>query len=248
MSLQNRNSLKNFFKKGQLPSESHFLDLIDSMINKVDDGMSKNMDDGLMLSPIGGSKKLISFYKSIEEKSPAWSLEINQGDGNLNINNHIGDSVLTLTNSGKVGINNNVPGHELDVNGSVSMGGRIGNAYKGKVLGDGKWHQILTDINGCHALEIVAGIGKKKTGRYALVHAFALSAFGKSKSKIDIRQAYYGVRSNRIEFRWTGTTYSFNLEMRTRNTYDGEFYIQYFISKLWFDHFMDNSVGLDGKQ
>jgi frataxin-like iron-binding protein CyaY len=128
MSLQNRNSLKNFFKKGQLPSESHFLDLIDSMINKVDDGMSKNMDDGLMLSPIGGSQKLISFYKSIEEKSPAWSLEINQGDASLNINNHVGDSILTLTNSGKVGINNNNPAHELDVNGSVSMAGRIGNA------------------------------------------------------------------------------------------------------------------------
>lgn len=242
MSLQNRNSLKTFFKKGQLPSEANFFDLIDSMINKVDDGMSKTMDDGLMLSPIGGSQKLISFYKSIEEKSPAWSLDINQGDGNLNFNNHVGDSVLTLTNSGKVGINNNNPSTELDVKGSVTMSGRLGNAYQGKVLADGKWHQILTDLNGCHAFEVVAGIGKKKTGRYALIHAHALSAFGKSKNKINITQAYYGVRSNRIELRWTGTTYSYNLEMRTRNTYDGEFYIQYFISKLWFDHFMDNCI------
>jgi hypothetical protein len=242
MSLQNRNSLKNFFKKGQLPSEGNFFDLIDSMTNKVDDGMSKTMEDGLMLSPIGSSQKLISFYKSIEEKSPAWSIEIGQGDGNLHINNHVGDSVITLANSGKVGINNNNPSFELDVNGAIAMQGRLGNAHKGKVPGDGKWHQILTDLNGCHVFEIVAGIGKKKTGRYAVVHAFALSAFGKSKSKIDIRQAYYGVRSNRIEFRWTGTTYSFNLEVRTRNTYDGDFFIQYFISKLWFDQFMDDSV------
>jgi hypothetical protein len=245
MSLQNRNSLKTFFKKGQLPSETSFVDLIDSMINKVDDGMSKTLDDGLMLSPIGGSRKLISFYKSIEEKSPAWNIAISQGDGHLNFNNHVGDSVLTLTNSGKIGVNNNNPSVELDINGSVAMNGRIGNAYQGKIPGDGKWHQVLTDLNGCHAFEVVAGIGKKKTGRYALIHATALSAFGKSKSKIDIRQAYYGVRSNRIELKWTGTTYSFNLEMRTRNTYDGDFFIQYFISKLWFDPFMDGSVGED---
>jgi hypothetical protein len=242
MPIQNRNTLKGFFKKGQLPSESHFYDLIDSLINKVDDGMAKTLDDGLMLSPIGSSKKLISFYKSIEDKNPAWSVEINSGDGNLNINNHVGDSLLTLTNSGKIGINNNTPQHALDIKGNVALTGRIGNKYTGKVLGDGKWHKILTELNGCHALEVVAGIGKKKTGRYAMLHAFALSTFGKSKNKIDVRQAYYGVRSNKIELRWTGTTYNFNLEMRTRNTYDGEYYIQYFISDLWFDTFMDNGL------
>lgn len=242
MPIQNRNSLKSFFKKGQLPSESSFFDLIDSMINKVDDGMSKTLDDGLMLSPIGSSKKLISFYKSIEDKNPAWSIEINSGDGNLNINNHVGDSLVTLTNKGKVGINNNNPQHTLDIKGSVSMSGRLGNKYTGKVLGDGQWHKILTQLNGCHALEIVAGIGKKKTGRYAMLHAFALSTYGKSKNKIEAHQAYYGVRSNRIELRWTGTTYNYNLEMRTRNTYDGEYYIQYFISDMWFDTFMDNGL------
>ncbi len=242
MPIQNRNTLKSFFKKGQLPSESHFYDLIDSLINKVDDGMAKTLDDGLMLSPIGTSKKLISFYKSIEDKNPAWSLEINSGDGNLNVNNHVGDSILTLTNNGKVGVNNNTPQQALDVKGNVAMSGRIGNKYTGKVLGDGNWHPILTEMNGCHALEIVAGIGKKKTGRYAMLHAFALSTFGKSKNKIDVRQAYYGVRSNKIELRWRGTTYNFSLEMRTRNTYDGEYYIQYFISDLWLDTFMDNGL------
>src|SRR6478609_4292566 len=142
MSLQNRNSLKSFFKKGQLPSENNFYDLIDSMINKVDDGMSKTLDEGLMLAPIGGSDKLISFYKSIEEKSPAWGVEISPGNQNLNLNNHVGDIILTLSNQGKVGINNSNPSMELDINGAVAMGGRLGNGYKGKVLGDGKWHTI----------------------------------------------------------------------------------------------------------
>lgn len=240
MSIQNRNTLKGFFKKGQLPTESHFHDLIDSLNNKVDDGMSKTPDDGLILSPIGSSKKLISFYKSIEDKNPSWSIEINRGDGNLTINNHIGEAIMTFANNGKVGINNKNPQHALDIKGILTFSGRQGNKYTGKVLGDGKWHKILTELNGCHALEVVAGIGKKKTGRYALLHAFAMSTFGKSNHAIDVRQAYYGVRSNKIELRWTGTTYDFNLEIRTRNTYNGAYYIQYYISDFWFDTFMEN--------
>jgi len=243
MSLQNRSSLKNYFKKGQLPSETSFFDLIDSMINKVDDGMAKTMEDGLKLSPIGGSPKLISFYKKIEEKNPAWSIQVEKSDGNLNFNNHLGDSILSLSNAGKVGINTNTPSSALDVNGVASMHGRLGTAYKGKILADGNWHPVLSELNGCHALEILAGVGKKKTGRYALIHATTLSTFGKSKNKIDIKQAYYGVRSNRIELRWTGTTYNYNLEMRTRNSYEGDFFIQYFISKLWFDTYMDACLG-----
>ena len=69
MPLQNRNTLKSFFRKGQLPQETHFKDLVDSMVNKVDDGMTKTIDDGLMLSPIGTSTKLISFFKSISHKN-----------------------------------------------------------------------------------------------------------------------------------------------------------------------------------
>jgi hypothetical protein len=242
MPLQNRNSLKNFFRKGQLPSETNFYDLIDSMINKVDDGMAKTMEDGLMLSPIGGSQKLLSFYRKIEEKSPAWSLQVNQINGHLNFQNHVGDCILSLDNSGKVGINNDKPQTELDVNGSVAMHGRYGTAYHGKIPADGKWHPVISDLNGCHAFEVMAGVCKKKTGRYALVHATALSTFGKSKNKIDMRQAYYGVRSNRIEMRWTGTTYSYNLEIRTRNSYEGDFFIQLYITKLWFDQLMENCL------
>lgn len=246
MPLQNRNTLKNFFKKGNLPAEAHFYDLIDSMINKVDDGMSKNLEEGLMLSPIGTSEKLMSFYKSIEDKSPVWSFNINRGDANLNINNHLGDSIVTLRKEGQVGINNPSPEHTLDVNGAVGMKGRIGTSYTGKVKADGKWHPILTELNGCHALEIVAGVGKKKTGKYALIHANALSTFGKSKNKIKIVQGYYGVRCNMIKLRWTGDTYNYNLEMRTRCSYEGDYYIRYYISNLWFDQFMDDSF--DGEK
>ena len=152
MPLQNRETLKNFFKKGIKPSESHFHDLIDSSINKVDDGMSKTLDDGLMLSPIGTSEKLISFFKSIEVKNPAWSLEIDPGDAALNFNNHRGESILSLMDDGKVGINNPKPDYELDVQGNIGMIGRIGTFKTGKILGDGQWHKAIENLNGCRVV------------------------------------------------------------------------------------------------
>jgi len=242
MSLQNRNTLINFFRKGQIPSENNFLDLIESMLNKIDDGMSKTIDDGLTLSPIGGSKKLISFFKSIEDKNPAWALEIDKGNANLSFNNNIGHSVFTLTQKGDVGINNTEPKHTLDVKGIIGLEGKVGTYKQGKVLADGKWHPIIENLNGSYAFDIIAGVGKKRTGKYALIQAYVLSTFGRSRAKIDVKQAYYGTRCNKIELRWTGTTYDYNLEMRTRCSYDGEFYVKYNITNLWFDTFMDDST------
>jgi hypothetical protein len=244
MPLQNRNTLKSYFRKGQMPSEGHFNDLIESMLNKVDDGMSKTINEGLQLSPIGTSKKLVSFFKSIEEKNPAWSMEVDTGNASLEFNNQIGQTVLSLRSNGKVGINQKQAEYTLDVNGEIGMHGRVGTLKQGTIPADGKWHPIITDLTGCHALEVVAGVGKKKTGKYSLIHAFALSTFGKSRNRIKVNQAYYGVRCNKLQLRWTGDTYSYQLEMRTRCSFDadGAIVAQYQIGSLWFDAGMDGSV------
>lgn len=241
MSLQNRETLKSYFRRGQLPSEGNFHDLIDSLINKVDDGMSKTVDDGLMLSPIGESKKLISFYKTIEDKSPEWRVEINDADSNLCFSNRMGETVASMNEQGRLGINTEEPGAELEVNGVIAQKGRLGTAYNGKVPADGRWHKIVTKLNGCSMLEIVAGVGKKKTGKYALLQAMAISTFGKSKNRIKKLQAHYGVRGNRLDIKWTGTIYDYNLEIRTRANYGEDIHIQYHIQNLWHDPFMDQS-------
>jgi hypothetical protein len=245
MALQNRTTLRNFFRKGQIPTENHFTDLIESMLNKVDDGMSKTIDDGLTLSPIGSSKKLISFFKSVEDKNPAWGLEIDKGNSSISFNNSVNESVLAMTQEGKVGINKAFPNYTLDVNGTIAVQSRVGSFKQGKVLADGKWHVVLEKLNGCYAFDIIAGVGKKRTGKYALLHAYALSTFGRSNSKIQIHQAYYGSRCNKIDLRWVGNTHEFNLEMRTRCSYDGDFYVNYNITNLWSDTFMDGSTKPD---
>ena len=47
----NRNTLKEYFKRGSMPNQKHFYELIDSMVNISDDGIDKNPDDGLRLAP-----------------------------------------------------------------------------------------------------------------------------------------------------------------------------------------------------
>jgi hypothetical protein len=111
---------------------------------------------------------------------------------------------------------------ELDVNGFVGMKGRIGTYKNGAIPADKKWYKIIGPLNRCHAFEIVARTGWVGAGKFAMLHAIALSAFGKSRSKIRKTSAYYGAFWNKINLRWTGTTNAYFLEMRTNSNYRDE--------------------------
>ena len=63
MGIFNRQTLKNYFKKGGFATEKHFVDLIDSSLNSVDDGISMSPENGLILNPFGYTSKVISFFK-----------------------------------------------------------------------------------------------------------------------------------------------------------------------------------------
>ena len=80
MALINRQTLKNYFKKGGFATEKHFVDLIDSSLNIVDDGISIQREHGLKINPIGFSTKLISFFKKSTQKFPEFSLELDQAN------------------------------------------------------------------------------------------------------------------------------------------------------------------------
>jgi len=271
MTKRNRKTLSDNFSEGKLPTQEAFGDLIDSMVNIVDDGFDKSANDGMKVAQLGNDSKLISFYDEITVKTPLWSIAFSTSgyDGgatnykNLNFyyggNNATG---LTLANAAwgdageennaeakiRVGINKNTPEHELDVNGVIASDGRLGRegGNEFRVRADGKWHLIITQLNGCQAFEIMAGVGKKRSGRYALLHAFALSTFNSKKGNITSHQAHFSSRCDQIDLRWIGETNSYSLEMRTRCSFeqknDEKVYIRYYTSKLWFDPFMENCV------
>jgi len=69
----NRETLKNFFRQGSLPTEEHFGDLIDSTLNIIDDGFSQSADNGIEITRLGTKQRLISFFSQPEEQ-PDWSI------------------------------------------------------------------------------------------------------------------------------------------------------------------------------
>lgn len=265
MAKRNRETLKNFFRKGALPSEEQFADLIDSTVNMVDEGFSKSAQNGLEITSQGNHATLVTFFRGSDPEQPNWSLGYGNNNESLLFTPRTGpdDATPPLTLSsvdyqgafeGRVGINTASPLYDLDVRGVVRAAGRIGVNPLGAptVPADGKWHDVTEPLNGCHAFEIMAGVGKKKTGKYALIHAIAINTFNPQgmlfnffnrKKRIRCTQAYYYSRADKLKLRWckgaSGRQYT--LQLRTNSDYGKGILIQYNLTRLWFDPDMHHS-------
>lgn len=238
--INDREQLKKFFKNGMLPTENHFAILIDSMFNKADDGISKNDVDGLMVFPTGDQQKLLSFYDYIKDKRASWVIVNKTGKKKgLIIREDASESpTIFFEKGGNVGIGTQSPQQKLGVEGIIASTGRMGIHAQGKVPADGKWHDILEGLEDCHAFEIMAYAERKGKGRHALMHATAISTYGKSHSKISKTCAYYGFWWNRITCRWVGSTFKYGLQIRTLSNYGKDAKISYRVSKLWDNSFI----------
>lgn len=223
MALLNRQSLKNYFKKGNAPTEQHFADLIESTINIVDDGIARGVDQGFRISPIGHSNRLISFFLNMQKRDPDWHMSLNDNDiPGLTFQEYGHGPRLVLREGGNVGIGITNPRYPLDVKGTLASSHRIGTLYQGEVPGDGKWHDIISSLTEPCAFEVMARInGRKGSGKYALAHAIALNTFGGRMSfgKIKKTSAWYGSFFNRLRFRWSGELYNYSLQVKTVSHY-----------------------------
>lgn len=233
MASKNRAILKNYFLKGSIPKENQFHDLIDSSINQEDDGMIKIQGQGIKIRAEGENEELMSFFKNIEDLKPSWTIAQRTDDGNegFNIAEKDNESRLFIENGGNVGIGTTQPKAKLDVDGFVGMKGRIGFFAYGEVPADGQWHSIINGLNNYNAFEIIAVAGRK--GAHSITHAIAVSSYGSSKNTVRKTQGYYGRCRNKIDLRWTGSYFDYNLEIRTKRDLGEGVFIDYNVTKLF---------------
>ncbi len=261
MAKKNRSTLKRYFRKGALPSEDQFDDLIDSTLNTIDEGFDKSPENGFEISLLGDHPRLISFFKTGAARDAVWAIDYDREQDRLLIRKPYADikapAAMTFSGDGHVGVNKLDPAHALDVGGVIAAQGRIGaNPDNQKtVAADGRWHNVTGALSGCQAFEVMAGVGSKGTGRYALMNALAMNTFNPRgwlfnflnlKKKIKYRHAYYLSRGNRIKLRWLSEGEHYYLQMRTICAYGGEVKIRYYLTRLWFDETMSESWESDG--
>ena len=237
MAIVSRSQLKQAFEKGAIPTQEDFENLVDSMLHKHEDGLA-SQTDGLKLTPKGSSRKILTFFNHLGDLKPKWGLEQhpkNSPNFGLNLVDQKGESQLFIKPDGKIGLGTLNPTSKLDVVGNINMQGRRGTYATGEVPGDGEWHQITPHLNHCHAFEVVARVGKPGKGLYSIIHAFALSAFGRSSSRITKNEAHYGSFRNKLDLRWTGSTFDYYLQIRTKRNYGPAAMIRYYITNLWWE-------------
>lgn len=283
--ITDRKQLKSFFKKGSLPDESAFEKLIDSTFNKADDKLDIN-EDGLMIYPSdNGKEKLFSFFEDKDDTEAQWAMFISKKEnGGLYIQK-IDESDFNdlLQKDDKtpppafyiqkgtenIGLGTHSPLQKLDVKGLVSTEGRMGNFHEGELAADGNWHNVFDakGLNGCFALEITAfAQGNQGDGKYALMHAIAVSTYGNSKPRISKTAAHYGKWWNKIAIRWESRPSKieeesgdkkklpvwkklariwepkdpakYNLQLKTKSNYGEDKKISFKVSVLWDTRFV----------
>jgi hypothetical protein len=264
MTSRNRETLRNFFEEGALPTKDHFGDLIDSMLNMSDEGFRKSAENGVEVSTPIGHDALISFFRDQSPKSALWSM--GYGGENDQLQFQPGSQpatrgqppVLALDARARVGIHTAQPQHELDVAGVVASQGRIGSYTRAReepILADGEWHDITDTLKGCQAFEVMAGAGHAGGGRYSLLHAIAMNTFNPDpswlswfsrKKRIRSHNAWYGRRCDQLQLRWQGTSgkgAAYRLQVRSGCDYGAGVRIRCHITRLWFDEEMRECSG-----
>jgi hypothetical protein len=266
MADKNRETLARYFSNGALPSEDQFRDLIDSALIKKDDGFDKTALNGWEIRLIGDHDRLISFLRDNAVKQAAWSISYDKATDRLLFvkPEQTGEarSVVVFDPRGRLGVNTRDPRCELDVNGVIAADGRLGgNPYRERqktVPADGAWHPITDELEGCHAFEVMAGVGKKDSGMYALMQAVAINTYNpkglvfnflRRKNRIRYNQAFYLARGHKIQLRWESKANNkYVLSMRTnchygQNGLGKPILIRYYLTRLWFDNHMEASWG-----
>jgi hypothetical protein len=143
--IKNRSTLKGYFTKGAIPTESNFADLVDSMLNQEDDNIGKLPNDPLRITATGVDEALINFFRLDQnQETLAWQVKQKPGGkSGLSFGDDTATRLFIEGGTGNLSIGTTTPVARLDIS-QEPRSGTHPTAVKGLYVTGG----ILADNNG----------------------------------------------------------------------------------------------------
>lgn len=242
MAIRNRNTLIEGFSKGQRPTADDFKNLIDSTVNILDDGFSKDAQSGIKLAPISEQEgTVMTFLQNMtDDHGGRWEFDVLNND--LKISRAFKkekQQLILLKQTGEIELG--AEGSSIRVKGTLHTDQRSGKEVQKQIIADGKWHDLTDYLEGVHALEVVCVMGKRHTGKHAILVAHATHCFG-AKPRIRRLRSHFGVFGNKILIRWqkSKNERACKLQVRTRFKLGTDIQIHGSVTSLWDNPLMEN--------
>jgi hypothetical protein len=240
--LRNRNTLKEYFRKGNVPTAEHFAELIDSVPNILEDNLHKPDNEGFRFSAKNGEDNFAVIYDSAPDSPdevPYWLLRLDD-KGGLEIRNKEREALLLIGQDNVVTINGNLQVKEHVYADSFCGTAGMEDNETGylSVPADGTWHDLPVEAaanqesKGCHIYKIYASYKNNKNNSYEMIEAIASHRNTKKKKITSPNKRRWGW-SGKIKFRWMHRNNKLFLQMKSKGKKKYVEAIYYRISELW---------------
>lgn len=208
---QDRKTLKSYFKKGDVPTEAQFAELIDSVSNIKDDGQAVRTAEGWAFHPAQSGRLDLELhneeFKGNGEK-PAWIISVTE-DKRLVISNEDKEAVIEVQQDKTVTIHSGDDPKPITDDGYFTL------------PADKSWHDVPINFpqenSNCRVFSIYASC-IDNIGACQLTRATAVW-MDEMEQRVESPQKHWWGWSGCIKIRWDGGS---KLQIRTKRRFGGE--------------------------
>ena len=221
---KNRNTLKEYFRKGAIPTEEQFGELIDSTLNLVEDEQVIRTDTGWAFFPKQEGSLDLDLYTgkfTPEVGRPVWSLSVTP-EKKLIIKNSQGDMIMEVTQDNSFTLHGNLTVEDtVTASAYKTKGG--GGATPGEdyvtIPADKNWYDLPLDVSregfGCRVYRIYASFREPGTGLCGLTRVTAIW-LNFMDQEIESPEKHWWGWSGGVRFRWLERKGRPCLQMRSK--------------------------------
>lgn len=239
-SYKDRKTLKSYFRKGTVPTEDQFAELIDSVHNIQDDGQAiVSEKDGLTFYPAGDGRVFASVCPdnpASPESTPLWRFMLGE-DGALEICDEAGESVIILGRNKCVTVPGSLKAGRY-LSDEPGGGETLGAGDFLKIRADGYWHDLPVEAAagiesaGCRVYRLSACYLNRLNKSYSFCEATSSHSEGRKCKICSLRRHWWGW-SGRIKIRWQRRDGKLYLQMKCRGVQQDPAPLCYRIETLW---------------